>query len=61
MRKFIHTPLHAVISRFVVGSLLVGGISVSNAQTSDEAIEEVDPEEIPEELPGLFPEDIPEQ
>jgi hypothetical protein len=28
---------------------------------SDEAIEEVDPEEIPEELPGLFPEDIPEQ
>ena len=41
MRKFIHTPLHAVISRFVVGSLLVGGISVTNAQTSDEAIEEV--------------------
>ena len=41
MRKFIHTPLHTVISSFVVGSLLVGGISVTNAQTSDEAIEEV--------------------
>ena len=41
MRKFTHTPLHAVICRFVVGSLLVGGISVTNAQTSDEAIEEV--------------------
>jgi len=41
MRKFTHTTLHAVISRFVVGSLLVGGISVTNAQTSDEAIEEV--------------------
>ena len=41
MRKFIHTPLNTFISRFVVGSLLIGGISVTNAQTSDEAIEEV--------------------
>ena len=61
MGDFFSTPLHAVISRFVVGSLLVGGISVSNAQTSDEAIEEVIPEEIPEELPEVLPEDIPEQ